>query len=157
MVRNEVTITLNDNGRDLKFKIKKMSATQQESWLIRASLLLARGVGNVDFDMSNLQGLKDFVMSGKIVKALAGMSYEEAVPLLEDLLKCCSRVLDSGGEVQCSSETVDGYIEDVRTLFKLRAEAGKHCFGFFTEVAAEKLSSSQPSDVIKILKTNKES
>lgn len=157
MVRKEVVITLNDRGRDLRFKIREMSATQKESWLIRASLLLARGVGSADFDMSDLQGLKDLVVSGKIIKALGGMNYREAAPLLEDLLKCCSRVLDGGGETECSSEVVDGYIEDVRTLFKLRVEAGKHCFGFFTEETAEKLSNSQPSEVIKILRTNSES
>lgn len=156
-MRKEVVITLNDRGRDLKFKIKQMCVTQQESWLIRTSLLIARSLGRGDFDIGRLlsgDGLRGFVMSGDAIKALAGLSYEEAVPLLEELLKCCSRVLDSGGEMQCSTETVDGYIEDVLTLLNLRAEAFKLCF--FSEKAEGILSSSHASEVIKILKTNKE-
>lgn len=150
----EMTITLTDDGRDLTFKIKKMSATQLESWILRASILLSKGGANID--ISNIAGIKDLVMSGTVLKVLSGINYNEAAPLLEELLECCSRELKGGGTMQCSSDTVDGYIEDVQTLFRLKLEAAQYNFGFFTEMAAEKLSDSQPSKVVKISKTNKE-
>lgn len=152
MSGREVKITLNDNGHDLTFNIKKMSATQLERWMLRASILLAKGA---DIDISDISGAKDLIMSGKILKVLGGLNYEEAAPLLEDLLQCCSRI--SGGVLaQCTSDTVDDYIKDVRTLFRLRLEVLKLNFGFFTEMAAENLLDTQPSKVVKIPKANKE-
>ena len=64
------------------------------------------------------------------LKALANVEYEKAQPLLDELLACCART-DAGVEQRCTPDTVDGYIEDVRTLFKLRVEAAKLNFGFF--------------------------
>lgn len=64
------------------------------------------------------------------LKALANVEYEKAQPLLDELLACCART-DAGVEQRCTPDSVDGYIEDVRTLFKLRVEAAKLNFGFF--------------------------
>lgn len=37
----EKTITINDNGNALQFRIKQLTATQQEELIIKALLLLA--------------------------------------------------------------------------------------------------------------------
>jgi hypothetical protein len=140
-MRKEITVQLEDRGKQLTFKIKEMPATKMERWIIRALLLLLRGENAASLDSaqsavssSDLNKAANFLMKDG-VKALARVDYEEAEPLLEELLNCCRRV-DAGVDQLCTSDTVDGYIEDVRTLFKLRMEAAKLNLSFFTEKAS---------------------
>ena len=127
-MRKETVVTIEDRGNPLTFTIREMPATQLERWIIRAMLLLAGSEG--------LEGLSGGVenagkyLSEHGLKALANVEYEKAQPLLDELLACCART-DAGVEQRCTPDTVDGYIEDVRTLFKLRVEAAKLNFGFF--------------------------
>lgn len=62
--------------------------------------------------------------------ALGAVDYAKAKPLLDEMLGCCARVLDRTEE-KVTPETADAYIEDIRTLFKLRMEAIRVNFGFF--------------------------
>lgn len=140
-MRKEITITLDDRGNPLTFKIREMSATHLESWLMRALLLLA---GNVDMD-----GVQDMDKAGKFLlanglKGLANVEYEKAQPLLDELLSCCSRVVD-GMEQKCTPATVDGFIQDVKTLFNLRVEALKLNLDFFGQ--GQESPSSSPVKV----------
>lgn len=129
MARKEVNITLEDGEDSLEFRIRQMPATKQESWIIQAVLLLA-GSG-VDLPEGyDLQKAGQYLATHGL-KALGGVDYEKARPLLDDLLTCCHRVLPEGGEMAVTPSTVDGYITDVRTLFRLRMEALKVNFDFF--------------------------
>ncbi len=127
-MRKETVVTIEDRGNPLTFTIREMPATQLERWIIRAMLLLAGSEG--------LEGLSGGVenagkyLSEHGLKALANVEYEKAQPLLDELLACCART-DAGIEQRCTPDSVDGYIEDVRTLFKLRVESAKLNFGFF--------------------------
>ena len=127
-MRKETTVTIEDRGNPLTFTIREMPATRLERWIIRAMLLLAGSEGP--------EGLSGGVenagkyLSEHGLKALANVEYEKAQPLLDELLACCART-DAGVEQRCTPDSVDGYIEDVRTLFKLRVEAAKLNFGFF--------------------------
>ena len=58
------------------------------------------------------------------------MDYAKAKPLLDEMLSCCSRVVDKMEE-KVTPETADAYIEDMSTLFKLRMEALRLNFSFF--------------------------
>ena len=127
-MRKETTVIIEDRGNPLTFTIREMPATRLERWIIRAMLLLAGSEGP--------EGLSGGVenagkyLSEHGLKALANVEYEKAQPLLDELLACCART-DAGVEQRCTPDSVDGYIEDVRTLFKLRVEAAKLNFGFF--------------------------
>lgn len=121
-MRREKTITLRDREQDLTFVIQEMSATQLERWLLRALILLSGA------DMSGLNGQEalDFA-SGKIASAdflrlFGTMDYAKAEPLLDELLECCTRVVENVQE-RCTRKTVDNYIQDVATLFALKKEA----------------------------------
>jgi len=132
-MRKEKLITLNDRGNEMTFKIREMPAMKLESWLARAGLLLA---GTGAFDGKEVATPGDAIqkagamLSQGGISALANIDYEKAQPLLDDLLACCSRV-DAGIEQKMTPETVDGIIEDVRTLFALRKEALLLNMGFF--------------------------
>ena len=124
-MRKETTVTIEDRGRPLTFVIREMPATRLERWIIRAMLLLSGSEG--------LEGL------GGSVEGAGKFLSEHGI--LDELLACCART-DAGVEQRCTPDTVDGYIDDVRTLFKLRVEAAKLNFGFF----GESLSAS-PADL----------
>ena len=66
--------------------------------------------------------------------------------LLDDLLRMCSRVVGKAEE-PVTPETVDDYIQDVRTLWALYAEAFKVCTDFF---GGERRSKSQNSPTIQL-------
>lgn len=135
-MRKEIVVTLKDRERPLTFKIREMPATRLESWLTRALLLIAKGSAGSDAG-GGIDALAK-LDAGGLVKTLAAaagkIEYAEAKPLLDEMLACCSRV-DAGIEQICTPETVDGYVEDVRTLFRLRVEAVKLHLGFFMEDA----------------------
>ena len=146
MARKEITVDIQDRDNTWTFRIKEMPATKLESWMTRAALLLA-GSGSAALPQET--GLKEAwdalaekgLDLGTLLSALGQADYDKAKPLLDELLTCCSRVLGSVEE-RCTPETVDGYIEDVATLVKLRWEAAKLNLSFLAEGLGN-LSASQ--------------
>jgi hypothetical protein len=133
MARKESIITIQDRDQELTFKIREMPATKLESWIIRALLLVA-GSGAQVPDGSDIKAAGAF-LAEKGLNALGNIDFEKARPLLDELLGCCSRVIERIEE-RCTPETVDAYILDVKTLFTLRMEAIKLNLGFLGPEAA---------------------
>lgn len=138
MARKESIITIQDRDQELTFKIREMSATKLESWIIRALLLVA-GSGAQVPDGSDIKAAGAF-LAEKGLTALGNIDFEKALPLLDELLGCCARVVEKVEE-RCTPESVDNYILDVTTLFKLRMEAIKLNLGFLGP-EVERLSGS---------------
>ena len=139
MARRTVEITIEDRGNPLHFVIEEMPATKLEAWIIRALLLVA-GAGVDVPSGADLKKAGEFLAT-RGVTALSSVDYEKARPLLDELLGCCFRKLDKVKE-RCTPDTVDGYVEDVQTLFKLRMEAIKLNLGFL-QAEVEKSSGSR--------------
>ena len=139
MARRTIEITIEDRGNPLHFIIEEMPATKLEAWIIRALLLIA-GAGIEVPDGADLRKAGAF-LADKGIGALGSLDFEKARPLLDELLGCCFRKIDKVKE-RCTPDTVDGYIEDVTTLFKLRMEAAKLNLGFL-KAEVEKLSDSR--------------
>lgn len=143
MARRTIEITIEDRGNPLHFVIEEMPATKLESWIIRALLLVA-GAGMEVPDGSDLRKAGAF-LADKGIGALGSLDFEKARPLLDELLGCCFRKIDKVKE-RCTPDTVDGYIEDVQTLLKLRVEAIKLNLGFLkAEVEGLSGSREQPN------------
>ena len=136
-MRKEKTIVIDDRGKSLTFKIREMSALQLESWIARAGILLA-ATGILDetkVDVRNVGEIAEGVsrtLAHSGIAALGKLDYDKARPLLDELLACCSRV-DAGVEQPLTSDVLEGFIEDVRTLFTLRKEALALNFDFFAQ------------------------
>lgn len=136
-MRKEKTIVIDDRGRSLTFKIREMSALRLESWIARAGILLA-ATGILDetrVDVRNAGEIAAGVaraVGESGISALGRLDYDKARPLLDELLACCSRV-DAGVEQPLTPDVLEGFIEDVRTLFTLRKEALALNFGFFAQ------------------------
>lgn len=120
---DEVKIELDDGvdfegkARKLKFVIRKMGAFSAEAWMIRAGLLLGA-------EVVQLQNKRDF---GDLLAALCKVKYEDAKPLLDELLDCCLI------EVEGVRKNVTPALHMVQlptTLIRLRMEALKANFGF---------------------------
>lgn len=143
MARKEIIVDIQDRDQLLTFKIREMPATRLESWIIRALLLVA-GSGAQVPDGSDIKAAGAFLAEKGLI-ALGNIDFDKARPLLDDLLGCCSRVIERVEE-RCTPESVDAYILDVKTLFQLRMEAIKLNLGFLgPEVARaeERLSGSR--------------
>lgn len=149
-MRNKIQIQLIDDGTPLDFEITQMSATLKESWILRALLLLSEGAGRLNLDLSgeteaDINGLMS-ELGSKGLGIFSGITPEKVQPLLDDLLACCSRVMGQSRQL-CTPATVDGYISDVKTLFRLRVESFKVNFpDFFTEKLSTGEGKEKPSD-----------
>lgn len=111
-MRKENIVTINDGGQDKKFKVKQMSASQGERFLIKVMLLLGASA-----DTDKLSDASGFM------GAIANQPYEKVQELMDILLSCVSRVHDGGIESQLTPENVDSFIDEMPTLLKLRGEA----------------------------------
>lgn len=117
-MNEEVTIAIQDGEKEKTFVIQKMNAFQAESWLTRAGLLLGREAVNVN----------DFKSMSEIVTALCRLNYNEAKPLLDELLSCC--YVKSGKYKKQISENMPELISSPLTLMRLRVESFKANFAF---------------------------
>ena len=142
-MRNEKIIELEDRGNKLTFKIREMSATQLEDWTMRAVLVLA-GAGSDIPASGGVEGIGKYLAEHGLA-AIGAVDYAKAKPLLDEMLGCCSRVIDKMEE-RVTPETADAYIEDMSTLFKLRLEAFKVNFSFFGS-GSPSSSPAKPSTV----------
>lgn len=144
-MRESTVIKLKDRSGELTFKITEMPASKMEAWLMRFILLLTSAGVSVP-DGMGLEETASFLQKDGL-GLLGKLDYDKVKPLLDDMLVCCSRMLDGGIEQPCTPEGVDGYIEDVTTLLKLRFEAVKYHFRFFGKGSP---SSSQKTPHIKV-------
>ena len=141
-MRKTKTIVLQEDGRELQFMIKQMSASQLEAWLIRAILLLSKSGAEVP-EGTDLQAAGAY-LAKRGLSALGDVNYEQVKPLLDDLLACCHHVTGANSTTQLSPTVVDSIIGDVKTLFTLRKEALMLNLGFLGP-EVERLSGSHVS------------
>lgn len=121
-MRKEIEITI-EKGRDAgkTFKITEMGAVQMDRWAVKALCLFGRSG----------QGLGTLANMGfvEIINAFSKVNYDDAQPLLDELLACASFKKD-GVYVAMKGSMIEGVVEDFTTLFRLRVEALKLHFGF---------------------------
>jgi len=129
MARRSAVVTISDpKSRDhgKSFRVTEMSADRAERWAFRCLLALANAgaklpEGILDAGMAGVQAtLPGLLIQG--LRSLAGLQYEDAVPLLDEMLGC----------VEFRAPGTDTYfalvgsgmtqVEEVSTLLKLRYE-----------------------------------
>lgn len=140
----EKTITINDNGNPLQFKVRQLTATQQEEFIIKALLMLSnKEIGDVDVEKlrENPQSVINFKM---FFTALEKVDFMKIKELSDTLLGCCYRIVGKMEE-RCTPETVDGYVEDFRTLLMLKKEAFALSFDFFGNDGSSQDTTSKPT------------
>ena len=147
-MRKEVTVTLNDRGNDLTFRIKEMPATKVERWIIKlAGALSATGVFSTDVadGVDAQKAIADFLLTGGLSKLGAVTKDYDAVvqPLVDELYSCAEQVVGNAS-FPLTPDTVDTKIEDIRTLFALQKEILTLNFDFFGNGGSSGSMSPQP-------------
>lgn len=152
-MRKEIIVNLTDDGNELTFKIKQMSAIKQERWINKV-LILAAGSNVLSgmFSSFKLSGLSNQLKNMDIDKFLdmfGKLDYEKIEPLYNELLECCSYVPDKNNlnfTTALNAHNADSIIGDVQTLYKLRLEALKINFNFFSNGA--KSPNQKKADIV---------
>ena len=124
-MRKIKNITLIEDGRELRFQIKQMSAMELARWCGQALCLLtgpglAPSGGEDPADFAAL--LEKHGKSGAL-RALMGLDMDKVQPLIDGLLACCSHISGPNSLTRLTPDILDGIISDLGTLMRLLAEA----------------------------------
>ena len=149
-MRKEITVTLNDRGNELTFRIREMPATKVERWIIKlAGALSATGVFSADVadGVDAQKAIADFLLKGGLSKLGAvTKDYDEVIqPLIDELYTCVEQKVGSA-YFALTPDVIDAKIEDVRTLFNLQKEIVKLHLDFFVPGAASSSTARQPRE-----------
>jgi hypothetical protein len=153
MARKIANYTVTDEGRDKGklFVITEMSAARAESWAMR--VLLALIGANVELP----EGFEELGMAGLAelgMRALSGLKWEVAEPLLGEMMECIQIIPDPKKThvVRALSEEQED-IAEVMTRLKLRMEVFKLHTDFLEAVApslaGKKAATAAPGRTIK--------
>lgn len=125
MARKTALILIGEEGRDKgkQYLITEMDADRAESWALRALMALAGGTRGIPPELVKA-GMAGLAEVG--VAALVGLSWDQAKPLLDEMMDCVQIVPDPKAP-NVVRPLVDGAgdIEEVSTRIKLRAEVWK--------------------------------
>lgn len=133
MARKTAQYRVMDEGRDKGklFLLTEMSAAQGEAWAMR--VLLALMGSNVqlpeDFEQLGMAALAELGL-----KAVAGLKWEIAEPLLNEMLACV-QIIPDPTKTFVHRELIDSDIEEISTRLKLRVEAWNLHISFLQAVA----------------------
>lgn len=121
MARREAVVPIEAEGRDKGkvFTIREMSAAQAEAWAIRAMLHLAKSGVDVPTDILSA-GMAGIAVFG--VKTLSGLRWEDAKPLLDEMMGCVKIIPDPSKPAFSRDLVGQDDIEEVLTLLKIRDE-----------------------------------
>jgi hypothetical protein len=123
MPRKTADITIEAEGRDRGkvFRLREMPATQAEKWAARAFLAIAKS--DVDLPVSE-EEVRQLGMAGIAAlgfKALAGVTFAEAEPLMDEMFACIQIIPDPQKPAVVRA-LVEDDIEEIDTRLTLRKE-----------------------------------
>jgi hypothetical protein len=133
MARATLNYTVNDEGRDRGklFVLTEMPASQAESWAMRALLaLMSAGVEVPD----GFEHMGMAAMAEVGIKALAGLKWEDAEPLLAEMWGCI-KIIPDPSKPHVVRNLVEEDVEEISTRIKLRAEVWRLHVGFLKAAA----------------------
>lgn len=141
-MRKTLEYTVTDEGRDQGrvYLLTEMPASQAEKWAARAFLAMARSGVEIPDNVAEY-GLAGLAMVG--LKALGGVSFELAEPLLDEMMRCVQRIEDPTRR-HMTRPLVENDIEEISTRLQLR----KAVFGLhvdFSEAGGALSSAASPA------------
>ena len=147
MARATANYTVTDEGRDngKVFVITEMPASKAESWAMRALLALMAGGVEVPpgFDRMGMAAMAEMG-----IKALVGLKWEVAEPLLAEMWSCV-QIMPDPTKPHVIRNLIEEDIEEITTRIKLRAEVWKLHTGFLKAVVHSISEGSRPAAASK--------
>ena len=135
MARKTISVTIDGDNRDKgkTYLITEMSAFAADKWAFR--VLSAINVGNIDMGFfsdveelakTGMQGVNAASkMLGGAINLLQSIDEYKLDAIVDDLHYCCAFIPMPGALPRPVMDKVDGDVEEVSTLFKLKVEALK--------------------------------
>lgn len=123
-------ITITAQGRDFgkRFVVTEMSAWAWDEWQSRALFAISKGGGAVPDDFTE-QGLAGLLAFG--LQALTSVSFEEARPLMAELMACVGACPDDARpDFVRPGGVLESDFEEAKTIQFLRKEALELHLGF---------------------------
>lgn len=129
-MRKTLNFTVVAEGRDKgkMFQLREMAAARAEKWAMRALLALARSGVEMDEDFAQ-QGMRGVAILG--IKALSKMHWEDAEPLVDEMMECVRCIPDPGNPLMVR-DLIDDDIDEIETRLTLRMEVAKLHVDFST-------------------------
>lgn len=151
MARSTINYTVQDEGRDQGkvFVLTEMPASRAESWATRALLALISSGAEVPEGFERL-GMAGMAEIG--IKALSGLKWDIAEPLLEEMWECV-QIMPDASKPHVVRRLIEEDVEEVMTRIKIRAEVWKLHTGFLKAVAPS-LSVANPAAASKRVSQN---
>lgn len=120
MARKTATVTIDAEGRDLGkvFLLREMPASQAEKWAARAFLAMARSGIDIPDDLAGA-GLAGIAAVG--LKAIGGLGFAEAEPLMDEMFACIQIIPDPARPAVVRA-LVESDTEEISTRLRLRKE-----------------------------------
>ena len=147
MARNTANYTVTDEGRDQGkvFVLTEMPASRAESWAMRVLLALMAGGVEVPpgFDRMGMAAMAEMG-----IKALVGLKWEVAEPLLAEMWSCV-QIMPDPTKPHVIRNLIEEDIEEITTRIKLRAEVWKLHTGFLKAVVHSISEGSRPAAASK--------
>lgn len=121
-MRKEKTLTLMEDGKELRFHLQQMSAFDFECWLACLANLLRHIGHDIPPGVEARFVAEAFLSKGFVTQAAIGRGAGMASRLLDEMLQCATYVDDQGQHIPLTPEVVECIIDQATTLMNLRAE-----------------------------------
>jgi len=120
MARKTSVVTITEEGRDQGkiFQLTEMSATQTEKFATRLFLAMAKSGLEIPDGLAQ-SGIAGLASLG--LKALAGINFIEAEPLLDEMM-ICIKIIPDASRPEVVRALVESDIEEITTRLLLRKE-----------------------------------
>jgi hypothetical protein len=130
-----------DEGRDCGkvFVLTEMPASRAEAWAMRALFALLANNADIPPGIASM-GMAGMAQIG--IKALSGLRWEVAEPLLAEMWSCV-QIMPDPSKPHIVRPLIEEDIEELMTRVKLRAEVWKLHAGFLKAVAPSILANFQ--------------
>ena len=139
-MRKTKNITLIEDGEELKFLIKQMTAMQLVRWTMKLTSLIGKtGLGVPGAKDNDPAALADALNTHGVKEVLEGLSRlepDDVQPLIDGLLACCHHISGPNTLTRLNEDLLDGIISDPRTLTALLRESAILNLGFWLPVRA---------------------
>ena len=155
LMRKTKTVTVNIKGRDegKQFLLTEMPASRIEKWAARALLAVAHSGVEVPEEVTGA-GMAALAVVG--LRALSGVSFAEAEPLLDEMMGCVQIIPDPAHPAivrRLSPDESD--IEEVMTYAFLRGEVFELHTGFSIADAIQKPASASVRPASSVTRTSR--
>lgn len=160
-MRKSKVVTVEAEGRDKgrSFLVTEMGAVAAEKWATRALLALAKSGVEVP-DEAVQAGAVAILSAG--VSAFRNMAFEDAEPLLDDMMRCVQFVPDLSrtdplSTLPVSRPMMEDDVEEVGTLFRLRSEVIEIHLGFSVAASLSTLAETKRANISRTPTSRKRS